>query len=135
MTSTDSRHRRIAHELFDALERGDADKIDQLYAADLGFWFNITGATIDRDENLQALVDGKALHRRRLYNDRLIDTFDDGFLARYTCEVHTHDGKKVALWACLVATIHDGRIIHMDEYLDSSKFVPRRRIRKPKVSA
>lgn len=133
MGGTDSRHRQICHELLDALEAGDTDTVERLYAPGLQFWFNITGATSTREENLEALVAGRSLHRRRLYNDRLIDTFDDGFLARYSVDVTTLDGKRCVLWACLVATIHDEQIVRMDEYLDSSKFVPKRR--RPKAVA
>ena len=66
-------------------------------------WFNVTGETTSREQNLDALTKGRDSQRRRLYNDRQIDTFDDGFLARYTCNVVLHDGSTVALWACLVA--------------------------------
>ena len=52
--------------------------------------------------------------RRRTYNDRQIHTFDDGFVAQYTCTVVTHEGKRIALAACLVAEVHDGRIVKLD---------------------
>ena len=133
MTATDALHRRVCHELFDALERADVAAVDRLYAPDLTFWFNVTGQETTREENLAALTTGAGLHRRRTYDDRIIHTFDDGFLATYTCRVVTKDGSIAALSACLVATVHDGLIVHMDEYLDSSKFTPRRR--KPKALA
>ena len=60
--------------------------------------------------------------RRRTYDDRQIRTFDDGFLVQYTCTVVLHDGTKRALSACSVGTVHDGKIVHLAEYLDSSKF-------------
>jgi len=75
----------------------------------------------------EALAKGRDIQRRRLYNDRHIDTFADGFLARYTCHVVLHDGSTAALWACLVAEVRDGKIVKLSEYLDSSKFKPRRR--------
>jgi hypothetical protein len=36
----------------------------------------------------------------------------------------THNGKRASLWACIVAQCKDGKIVHIDEYLDSSKFRP-----------
>jgi hypothetical protein len=36
--------------------------------------------------------------------------------------VVTHSGKRASLCACIVAQCKDGRITHIDEYLDSSKF-------------
>jgi hypothetical protein len=90
-------------------------------------WFNVTGEESSREDNLAALVAGKGLHRRRTYDDRTISTFDDGFVAQYTCTVVGHDGTKVALSACLVAEVHDGRIVKLFEYLDSGQFRPRGR--------
>ncbi len=92
-TPTDRAHRRIAHALFDALERGDVGAVGALYAPDMSMWFNITNQVSSRQANLDAIDKGKALHRRRDYDDRQIHTFDDGFLAQYTCVVVTHDGE------------------------------------------
>ena len=73
-------------------------------------------------ENLAALPDGYTGQRRRTYNDRIVNTFDDGFVAQYTTHVVTHDGKRRALWACLVAEVRDGKITKLFDYLDSGKF-------------
>ncbi len=123
--ATDTVHRRLCHALFDAIEAGDLDAVAACFAPDFRMWFNVTGQTSDRDGTLAALRGGYDIQRRRTYNDRQINTFDDGFLARYTLNVVLHDGSAATLWACLVATVHDGLIVRMDEYLDSSKFVPR----------
>ena len=120
--STDTLHRKLCHRLFDALERGDVDAIDACYGPNMTMWANFTMQETTRDENLQAVEAGKALHRRRTYNDRQIHTFSDGFVAQYTVNVVTHDGTDVALSACLVAEVHDGKIAKLMEYLDSGKF-------------
>ena len=122
MSSLDTQHRRLCHALFDAIERGDFATVEQCYAPELTIWFNVTGKTSTREENLATLAAGQGLHRRRLYNERIISTFDDGFVVQYTTHVVTHDGKQRALWACLVAEVRDGRIVKMFEYLDSGKF-------------
>jgi ketosteroid isomerase-like protein len=131
MSVVDTRHRKLCHDLLDAIEQGDLAGVERCYAPDMTMWFNVTDATSTREQNLEALAKGRDIQRRRLYNDRTIDTFDDGFLARYTCNVVLHDGSTVALWACLVAEVRDGKIVKLFEYLDSSKFTPRRR--KPEV--
>ena len=124
MSTTDSLHRKLCHDLFDALERGDIAAVDACYAPGMTMWFNVTGETLPRDDNLRALEAGKGIHRRRTYNDRTINTFDDGFVAQYTCDVVAHNGKSVALTACLVAAVNDGKIVKLFEYLDSRKFRP-----------
>ena len=126
MSSVDTEHRRLCHALLDAIEQGDIAAVDACYAPDMTMWFNVTGHESSRADNLAALAKGKGLHRRRLYNDRNVNTFDDGFVAQYTCHVVAHNGARVALSACLVAEVHDGKIVKLFEYLDSGKFGARR---------
>jgi ketosteroid isomerase-like protein len=122
MSAIDTEHRRLCHELFDAIEQGDIAAVEACYASEMTMWFNGTGQESSRSDNLATLAKGKTLHRRRLYNDRVINTFDDGFVAQYTCNVVTHNGTNVALSSCLVAEVHDGKIVKLFEYLDTGKF-------------
>ena len=125
--STDLDHRELCHALLDAIEQGDLDGVATCYAPEMTMWCNATGQEQTRAENLATLADGYGLHRRRTYNDRTINTFDDGFLVQYTIDVVAHDGSRHALWACLVAEVHDGRITRLDEYLDTGRFGRRAR--------
>ncbi len=108
--------------MFDAIEQGDFAAVEACYAPEMTMWFNVTGQESSRADNLTALVQGQGLHRRRLYNDRIVNTFDDGFVVQYTCNVVGHNGANFALAACLVAEVHDGKIVKLFEYLDSGKF-------------
>lgn len=130
MSSVDTEHRRLCHTLFDAIEQGDLPAVEECYAPDMTMWSNITGETSTREQNLAGLATGYGLHRRRTYNDRIINTFDDGFVAQYTTNVVTHNGSRVALSACLVGEVRDGLIVRLFEYLDSGKFTSGRRSRK-----
>lgn len=118
----DASIRRLAHRFFDAIEGRDMDALAAIYAPGLKFWFNVTGTETTREENLKAMTEGYSRHRRRTYNDRMIDTFNGGFLAQYTLNIVQHSGDKTALWACLIAQCKDGQITRIDEYLDSGKF-------------
>jgi len=120
--SHDSTMRKFCNDFFDALESGDIARVGNFYADDMEFWVNTTGQTMTRDENLKVLTEGKALHRRRVYNDRIINTVHDGFVVQYTCEVTTHKGDKVALSSCLVARVWGDKIVRLDEYMDMGKF-------------
>ena len=122
MSTVDTVHRTLCHRLFDAIEQGDIASIEDCYAPDMTMWFNVTGATSTREENLAALAGGYGLHRRRTYNDRVISTFDDGFVAQYTTHVVAHNGSTRALCACLVAEVRDGKITKLFEYLDAGRF-------------
>jgi ketosteroid isomerase-like protein len=123
----DTELRDLCHRYLDAIERHDVETVADLYAPGFVFWINLTGAESPREANLESLREGYALLRRRTYDDRTIDTFETGFVARYAVNVVQHDGRRASLWACIVAQCQDGRITRIDEYLDSSKFRAKRR--------
>ena len=118
MLSHDTEMRKICNDFFDALESGDIERIGSFYAEDMTMWVNTTGQTMTREENLKVLADGRALHRRRLYNDRNIRAVHDGFVVQYTCEVTTHKGDTFPLSSCLVAQVWGDKIVKLYEYMD-----------------
>ncbi len=119
---TDTELRELCNRFFDAIERRDMAEIAASYEDGLEFWINIRGTAKSKEESLAATRDGYPLHRRRTYNDRRIDTFDGGFLMRYTLNITRHDGQTSAYWASVVALCRDDRIYRIDEYIDAGKF-------------
>jgi ketosteroid isomerase-like protein len=123
----DTGHRALCHALFDAIEREDLDGMARCYAPGMTLWFNVTGQEVSGDDTIAAQAAGRELQRRRTYDDRIVNTFDDGFVVQYTLTIVLHDGSRRSLWACTVAEVHDGRIVKLSEYLDSGRFgVPKR---------
>lgn len=118
----DTEIRALCHQFLDAIERGDYDRIKQLYHPEFKFWINTSGKEMSAEESLSTLRKGSSVHRRRTYDDRIINTFDGGFLARYSVNVVQHSGQHSSLWAALVAECQHGQILRLDEYLDSGKF-------------
>jgi len=127
---SDGELRELCQRYFDAVVRHDLHTVAELYAPGFRFWVNLTGAETSREENLKALAEGRALHRRRTYDDRTIHTFETGFVIQYSVDVVEHSGRRTSLQACVVARCHDGRITRIDEYLDSIHFRARTRPRK-----
>jgi ketosteroid isomerase-like protein len=119
---TDAELRELCHRYFDAVERHDLATVAELYAPEFRFWINLTGSETSREDNLKALAEGKALHRRRSYDDRTIHTFETGFVVQYSVNVVEHSGRRTSLSACVVARCSDGRITRVDEYMDSIHF-------------
>lgn len=119
---TDGQLRTLCRRFFDAIEARDTVTLAELYHDDLEFWFNATGNTSTKAEVLAAGAAGNARHRRRTYNDRIINTFAGGFVMQYTLNIKQHDGSVTALFPCVVALCHDGKILRIDEYIDSGKF-------------
>ncbi|HEY6599675.1 MAG TPA: nuclear transport factor 2 family protein [Pseudomonadales bacterium] len=123
---TDTELRELCHRFFDALERADVDTVAALYAPGMQMWVNVTGKEMSATENVAVLRDGAKLHRRRTYDDRVVNTFDGGFIVQYSVNVVAHSGRRTSLSACVIAQCRDGRITHLDEYLDAGKFGARR---------
>ena len=119
---TDRELRELCRRYFDAIERHDLEAVADCCDPEFTFWVNLSGSELTREQSLATLRDGRALLRRRSYDDRRVDTFDGGFLARYSVTCVPHDGRRFSLQACVVAQCRKGKITHLDEYLDSSKF-------------
>jgi len=120
MTADDIR--ALCHRFFDALEAGDLDTLATIYDDRLAFWFNATDKVSTKAESIAAIRNGAGRHRQRRYNDRVIQTFDGGFVMQYTLNIEHHDGARTTLYPAVVALCRDGRIFRMDEYIDSGKF-------------
>jgi ketosteroid isomerase-like protein len=114
--------RELCEAFFDAYENRRVDVLDRLYSDDCIIWHNVFGRETTRDENLAALPDGYKGQRRRTYNDRVINTFHDGFVIQYSLNGVMHNGHRGALWICIVGRCRDGQITRIDEYMDSGKF-------------
>jgi ketosteroid isomerase-like protein len=122
MGRVDTEHRALCHALFDAIEREDTDAMARCYAPGMTLWFNVTGEEVSGEDTVAAQAAGRRIQRRRTYDDRIVNTFDEGFVVQYTLTVVLHDGSRRALSACAVAEVHDGLIVRLSEYLDSSRF-------------
>jgi len=118
----DTEHRALCHALFDAIEREDPEGMARCYAPGMTLWFNVSGEEVSGEDTIAAQAAGRRIQRRRTYDDRIVNTFDDGFVVQYTLTVVLHDGSRRSLSACTVAEVHDGLIVKLSEYLDSGKF-------------
>ena len=86
-------------------------------------WFNVTG-----EESSRARTTWPRSSRGRVSTGGACTTTASstpsttGSSCSTRCNVVGHDGTNVALSACLVAEVHDGKIVKLFEYLDSGKF-------------
>ena len=119
---TDSEIRELCHRFFDAYQDRRVDELAELYAPDCVVWHNVFGRETSGRENLAALPEGYTKQRRRTYDDRIVNTFEGGFVIQYTLAGVQHDGHRGALWICIVGLCRNGKITRIDEYMDSSKF-------------
>lgn len=108
----------IATEFFAAIERGDLDKVRQLYSPDAAIWHNVTGRIQTRDENLALLryFTGRVSELRYEVLGR--EVFQGGFVQRHVLHGKLESDELVAAPVCLVVYVAGGRIERLFEYLD-----------------
>jgi ketosteroid isomerase-like protein len=110
----------VADRLFAAIEAGEVDAVRELYDPAVEVWHNTDRAAQGREENL-ATLDWVVCNLQGLrYTDVRRSATDDGFVQRHVLVATNRAGRRVEVPACVVATVRDGRITRLDEYLDSA---------------
>jgi uncharacterized protein len=111
----------LADRFFAAIEAGDVDVLRQLYDPDVEIWHNTDGVAQRLDDNLATLAwMGRNLHDLRYTSVRRAQT-TDGFVQQHVLVATNRAGRRVEVPACIVTKVgEDGRITHLDEYLDSA---------------
>lgn len=108
----------VARDLFDALGRGDLETYRRLMDPTAVVWTNFDDRRHDAAgaERLVAfLVDTvEGLH----YEIVRREPIPDGFVQQHVLRGRAPDGTELAMPACLWATVRDGRVVAMEEYLD-----------------
>ena len=123
MSMTDGEIRELCNRFFDAYQDRRVDELADIYSSDCVVWHNVFGGReMSGKDNLAALPASYEGQRRRTYDDRIINTFEGGFVIQYTLHGVQHSGHKGALWICIVGLCSNGRITRIDEYMDSGKF-------------
>ena len=122
MRMTDGEIRDLCNRFFNAYQDRRLDELREIYAPDCVIWTNVFQKEMSGEENIAALPKSYAMARRRTYDDRRINTFDEGFVIQYTLHGVQHSGHRGALWICIVGLCRDGKITRIDEYMDTSKF-------------
>jgi len=109
----------VADDLFASIEKGDIDGVRALYAPNAVIWHNTDGVEQAPAQNLAVLqwvIDNLA---DRSYDEVRRTEFDGGFVQQHVLRF-TRDGVRLEVPACIVATVADGLITRIDEYLDSA---------------
>jgi ketosteroid isomerase-like protein len=118
----DAQIRELANRFFDAYQDRRPDELKDIYCDETIVWTNVFQKEMAGADNIAALPASYAKARRRTYDDRTINTFDEGFVIQYTLTGVHHTGHKGALSVCIVALCRNNKIVRIDEYMDTSKF-------------
>ena len=117
----------LADSVFRAIESRDVAAIESMWADDIAVWHNTDGVEQTKDQNL-AVMTWMFAHTASLeYRDvvRHVHTDPDGegpgFSQRHALHLGFADGRTAVIPAAIFATLHDGRVVRIDEYLDSGQ--------------
>jgi ketosteroid isomerase-like protein len=116
---TTDAHLQLAERLFGAIMAGDIDAVRSLYAPDAVIWHNIDRAEQTADQNLRVLQ-WVVQHVRNLrYEEICRQRTANGFVQQHVLRGTAPNGQALDVPACMVGTVRDGRIVRLEEYLDS----------------
>ncbi|MGZ4682267.1 MAG: nuclear transport factor 2 family protein [Acidimicrobiales bacterium] len=115
---TDDETLALADRMFRDIETGDLDDLRGCYHPDIVVWANYDGREHDLEGSMRLLGWLCAKLQDRCYDVTRRDVIPGGFLQEHVLRGTAPDGSAVAMPACIVATVADGRITRMNEYLD-----------------
>src|SRR5256885_6628749 len=99
---------QTAEKLFHAIENGDVDAIRDIYAPETKIWHNNDGIAQSVDQNL-AVLKWVTLNIKGLkYTEVRRQPTPTGFVQQHVLRGRFQN-KDIALPACIVATVKDGR--------------------------
>jgi uncharacterized protein len=114
----------IANRFFAALLTGDGPALNRLFAPGAIFWQNFDGREIPRAEFLPGWAGlATSVTGLRIEDVRRTGT-PTGFVEQHTLAGTTTLGESFAIHGCFIATVADGRITRLNEYLDSAERQP-----------
>ena len=127
MTSLIDAENLAVGELFMAgLERCDIEATRNIYAVDAKLWHNFDQSFQSVEENLKTL---QWMHRKLsdiVYEIVVRESIPGGFYQQHILRGTLASGEKFAMPVCAIFKIAAGRIVSLDEYLDSQHTLPLR---------
>lgn len=113
---------KVARALFENIETGNAAGVDAIYAEDIQVWHNFSNATQSKAQNLrtlEGLIASVATIHYAVKELRVLDS--ERVLQRHDLQCTTRGGESFTIPACIFITLRDGKIVRIDEYLDSAQ--------------
>ncbi len=108
----------LADTMFRAIEAGDLETLRTLYSPGIVVWANFDDREQDLERSMKILGWMCAKLTDRRYEVKRRELIPGGFLQEHVLHGTAPDGSAVAMPACIVATVVDGRLTRIHEYLD-----------------
>jgi ketosteroid isomerase-like protein len=116
----------VAERLFAAIAAGDIDAVAALYHPDIAVWHNSDGMEQTAQDNLLILRWVARNIGELRYEDVRWSETPSGFVQQHVMRGVAPSGTPIEVPACIVATVENGKITRLDEYLDAAHTAPLR---------
>jgi ketosteroid isomerase-like protein len=111
----------VIQQFLKAIETGNEAALHAVYRDDIVIWHSFTNATKSKDAGIAMLAglwrDGVRI--RYAFDDQLV--VGNRGVRRHRIEATTRGGRHFVLHVAMFATVEDGQIIRLDEYVDSKE--------------
>jgi ketosteroid isomerase-like protein len=110
-----------ARRFLEALNNNDGDAVRAIYHPEARIWHNFEEGLQSVDLNVRTL---HWMHRKlnKLHYDLVrLEALPNGYLQQHVLRGETADGVPIALHACAICTVENGRITALEEYLDPAQ--------------
>ncbi|MCW2561171.1 MAG: ketosteroid isomerase [Mycobacterium sp.] len=115
----------VANRLFGAIERGEYETVDGMWADDVTVWHTGDSQDNDRVRALKVIRWFLDNTGRRTYEILDRQYFDGGFVQQHVLRACRSDGTSIQMRVCIVIKVDgEGRITRVDEYFDPADMAP-----------
>jgi ketosteroid isomerase-like protein len=114
----------VARALTARLLQGDVQGVADLYHDDAIIWRNLDDRELVKKQMIKVVTFLSTSVKDIRYANVRVQATDTGFVQQHVLEGIAPSGEAVRAFACLVATVRDGRIARLDEYIDSAQLAP-----------
>ena len=104
-----------------AIQSGDAALVRDCYAPDAKIWHNNDNVEQTVDQNMKVLAWFMRKLPDRHYRIVRREALKDGFFQQHVLEATLPDGTAWKMPACVIVRMQGGKIVRLDEYLDSAQ--------------
>ena len=117
-------HVKLADDLRGRIEAGDVEGVDALYDDRAIVWRNIDNRELVKKQMLRVIEFLATQVTDLRYEDVRVQATETGYVQQHTLKCVAANGKPVEVRACLVVTVENGKVLRLDEYLDSAAMAP-----------
>jgi ketosteroid isomerase-like protein len=114
----------LASRFVAAIEAKDVDTVRQCYAPKARIWHNVDGKVQSVEENIRGVYWIHKVLGNVRYEIRQRLAIPGGFVQQHVLRGTLPSGESFAMPACVVCLVENGRIVSLDEYLDSAHVRP-----------